>query len=376
MRLNKLVVFLIFVILFSTIPLSHCKSTASTDPAKNSFIEAIQAGRSYKLAEEEFMHDFGKKVNRQELSMLMIKLLEKLAYKNIGDLAKVLQPLYPYNDKPAPSKTYLPYILMASKLEVVSSSTKNKFTPYGLVTKEFFASVLLKALVLARPLNNYFPKDDVKFADNAKIKLSPRTGLIYAYKKKYITTNSLNAINPRSYVTREQALDIIYKVLVDEKAVLKLSEVEIKRARGEIPLFKIKSNDNKWGYKDSSGKLIILPQYTDAREFAEGLAAVCINGKWGFIDTASNLITKLEYEKVRDFHEGLAAVSSGGKYGYIDNTGKIAIKLQYLCDKEFESDSVDFKRGRATVKLAEQKYRIINKTGKIMERGTHLQSTN
>ena len=41
----------------------------------------------------------------------------------------------------------------------------------------------------------------------------------------------------------------------------------------------------KWGYVDSTGKLVIVPRFDATNSFSENLAAVQVDGKWGYIDT-------------------------------------------------------------------------------------------
>lgn len=338
---------------------------ASPQSASNeSRLETIQAARNYNLAEQEFMHDFDEKLTRQELAMLVVKMLEKLSYKNIGAVAQAMQIFYSYDDRPLPSQTYAPYIYLASKLGIVSSMSQNKFYPYGIVTRGMYATVLLRAMILARPFSACCVKDDVKFADDGKIYDWARAGIVFAYKSNYMDVNSKNEINPRGYVTRIQALDAVYRVLVKEKAVDRLAPDVLKRARGELPLYLKRSADLKWGYADGMGNFIIKPQFDDAGSFSECLAAVRLNNKWGFIDTSGNIVAKPDYERVHEFHEGTAAVSAGNKFGYIDNTGKLVIKLQYLSDYDFLTRLSDFNSGRAIVKLDNNKYRLIDKTGK------------
>ena len=42
--------------------------------------------------------------------------------------------------------------------------------------------------------------------------------------------------------------------------------------------------DNKVGFIDSTGKIIIEPKFNNALEFSEGLASARITGKYGYID--------------------------------------------------------------------------------------------
>lgn len=54
-----------------------------------------------------------------------------------------------------------------------------------------------------------------------------------------------------------------------------------------------------WGYIDSTGKMVIKPQFDNAEGFYEDRAAVKIKDKWGFIDTnGNNFIAKPQYKAV------------------------------------------------------------------------------
>ena len=54
--------------------------------------------------------------------------------------------------------------------------------------------------------------------------------------------------------------------------------------------------ENKmWGFVNSKGKIIIKPQYEVAKNFSNGLAAVCKDGKWGFIDKNQKLVIGYQF---------------------------------------------------------------------------------
>lgn len=90
----------------------------------------------------------------------------------------------------------------------------------------------------------------------------------------------------------------------------------------------------KCGFITETGKEIAL-EYDNVENFHEGLAAVNIGaevilscgfmlrgGKWGFIDTSGKIIIPIEYDSVRPFVNGKAGVELNGNYFYIDKTGK------------------------------------------------------
>ena len=54
----------------------------------------------------------------------------------------------------------------------------------------------------------------------------------------------------------------------------------------------------KYGYVDKKGKVVIEPQYENAKSFSHGLAGVCVNGKWGFIDKTGTLVIDTLFDDV------------------------------------------------------------------------------
>ena len=83
-------------------------------------------------------------------------------------------------------------------------------------------------------------------------------------------------------------------------------------------------------------------EYVDG--YVEELARVCLNDKWGFIDKSGTLVIPCKYDYAYSFSEGLAEVKLNGKYGFIDKMGTEVIPCKY--------DVIDYlKSGLASVKL-------------------------
>jgi hypothetical protein len=152
--------------------------------------------------------------------------------------------------------------------------------------------------------------------------------------------------------------------------------------------------EEKWGYKDSRGRVVIEPRYVVAQEFLPGgIAAVADEKEWSYIDTKGNVVIKpflfdngpdyfreglarfksadqfgffdqtgrkviaAQFDFAAPFSEGLAAVCKAGKWGFIDKKGRIVIPLRF-------EQVGDFKRGRAPVKLGGQ-LQSIDKRGRV-----------
>jgi len=98
--------------------------------------------------------------------------------------------------------------------------------------------------------------------------------------------------------------------------------------QGKIVPFYSATND-KYGYKDQSGKVIIEPKYDLAYPVEEGMAAVKLNGKFGYVNQDGKEIISPRYENTWKFIGGYAAVKSGGKYGFIDQKGDEIVPVIY-----------------------------------------------
>ena len=156
----------------------------------------------------------------------------------------------------------------------------------------------------------------------------------------------------------------------------------------------------RWGFVDVNGNTVIHPQYTAARPFSEGRAAVRVADKWGFIDLHGKMVIEPSYGWVEDqvmgaysygyarvraessnyfyidragrrafgrefpeagrFSEGLAVVKDPdtGLYGYLDTDGAYVIPPAL-------AEASDFSEGRAAVRMQDGKWAYIDRRGDI-----------
>jgi len=91
---------------------------------------------------------------------------------------------------------------------------------------------------------------------------------------------------------------------------------------GEKGLFPAKIDD-KWGFINKKGKVIINFQYEEVNIFVKGLAAIKLNDKWGFINEKGKVIIDFQYEEVWDFdYRGITIVIKDGREFCINKKGK------------------------------------------------------
>ncbi|MCK9639440.1 MAG: WG repeat-containing protein [Prolixibacteraceae bacterium] len=89
------------------------------------------------------------------------------------------------------------------------------------------------------------------------------------------------------------------------------------------------ATNNKYGYKDGAGKIVVEPRYDLAYPFTEGIAAVRLAGKYGYLDGRGKEIVAPKYDFTWHFIGGFAAVKLVDKFGFIDKTGREVIPLIY-----------------------------------------------
>ncbi len=127
-------------------------------------------------------------------------------------------------------------------------------------------------------------------------------------------------------------------------------------------------DNNKYGYKDSKGKVIIQPKYDLGLGFSEGLAIVQLNKKRGFIDKTGKEVITLQYDNAEDFSEGMAAVqNSEKKWGFIDKNGNIVVPYQYFQVGKFSEGLVAVYVGgkKLSYSVTGGKWGFIDKTGTL-----------
>jgi hypothetical protein len=132
-------------------------------------------------------------------------------------------------------------------------------------------------------------------------------------------------------------------------------------------LINCKEEDEKWGYMNISGEIIVKPIFAYAHPFNEGKAAVepvPLKRKhkrdehfYGFVDKNGEMVIPPIYQGADlKFSEDLCAVWNN-KFGYIDPAGELVIPYEFNLGQHFLEDM-------ACVQLTENgKYGFINRTG-------------
>ena len=123
------------------------------------------------------------------------------------------------------------------------------------------------------------------------------------------------------------------------------------------------------GYMDTTGKVVIPPQYEEAEAFSEGLAAVKVStwregyqttqDRYGYIDKTGRMALPARFYVAGSFSEGLANVCEEGVgCGYIDRTGRMVLAVPF-------TGLGEFREGVASALTHAGRMVFIDRTGRL-----------
>ena len=115
------------------------------------------------------------------------------------------------------------------------------------------------------------------------------------------------------------------------------------------------------GYIDETGRIVIPPRFVLSSQFSEGLAWIRTETFVGFINQLGNVAFELPDSFSMGFNDGLAAVATQTGWGFIDKTGRFISTKRYVQVEPFSDGLAAVAEGR----WKEAKYGFINKTGEV-----------
>lgn len=90
------------------------------------------------------------------------------------------------------------------------------------------------------------------------------------------------------------------------------------------------NSDNRNGFIDTTGKLVIPLSFSSVYDFKEGLAAFRVESLWGFINKKGKVVIKPQFDEVEfeGFKKGLCKARIDHQWGYINQKGEFVWKEQ------------------------------------------------
>jgi hypothetical protein len=132
-----------------------------------------------------------------------------------------------------------------------------------------------------------------------------------------------------------------------------------------------KANDGKFGYVDSSGRIVIPLQYVAASAFNEGRAIVGVYDeqarmRWGVIDRRNRWIVPPDrYDELGKYKEGRCGFRVGEKWGLLDIDGKVVVSPRF-------NHELVFHKGHAVVIDADKHPVYIDRYGRVKFKAPEL----
>jgi len=117
-------------------------------------------------------------------------------------------------------------------------------------------------------------------------------------------------------------------------------------------------NNNRYGFNDQQGRIVIANRYDAVKPFHQRLAAIMINDKWGFINLEEQIIVQPQLDSVGNFSGNLCIVKKNGLLGVINLSGRTIVPTQF---KQIEL----LGNGKLLVKK-EDKWGILNENGSVV----------
>lgn len=115
--------------------------------------------------------------------------------------------------------------------------------------------------------------------------------------------------------------------------------------------------DKLIGFINRQGEWIISPQFDKAKDFSpnDGLARVELNGRWGYVNEYGEMMYVENTEIIGTFFEGLCKGRKGDLVGFFNTSGEWVIPPKFQAVR-------DFKNGYAAAKSGDL-WGLINKEG-------------
>ncbi|SHF29412.1 S-layer homology domain-containing protein [Caldanaerobius fijiensis DSM 17918] len=207
-----IIIFCILLLIATLLPLPIY--AAASEPSSWA-APAVEWCKLNNLAEGIFYSDYQKYITREEIAMLFVK-----AYDFLEPSDEVVDSDYPFVDKYTPM--YKEYIQKAYQLGIVSGYGNNTFGALDNVTREQMSVMLVRFLNMVIlggiDYSGYLFYGD-GFSDSQKISPWARDSMLYLYHLGIIKGVSGDRIDPKGYVTREQAMVIVYRLLTNDSII-------------------------------------------------------------------------------------------------------------------------------------------------------------
>lgn len=135
------------------------------------------------------------------------------------------------------------------------------------------------------------------------------------------------------------------------------------------------TNEDRWGFIDTTGNLRIAPEYYEVGDFSDGLAVVKTEEenleeqeRWGYIDRTGNQVFEGKFDTAYDFSEGIALAETRDSVFTISKEGRVSVLFERgPLNLALVNGNSRFSNGLVTVWNEEtKKYGYVNQKGELV----------
>ncbi|MEO5946190.1 MAG: WG repeat-containing protein [Chitinophagaceae bacterium] len=248
------------------------------------------------------------------------------------------------------------YVLPSQKNLVRASKEVDRKTVHGLITTQ-------NKIIIPLEYNSLTVDGDlVMVTKNGKYGVLAITGKeMIPIEYSYLTTYPKDRVAKAEKDNKYGFIDLKENWLFEKsKSVFTLHGCNAGMVRCKV--------SNKFGYLDLKGNEVIVTKYDYAEDFNDdGIARVgntdtkSYKALYGYINKKGEVVIPLKYESLSLFTNGAAYAKDPetNRFGFLDKTGKWMLNPVYLSViRNFDE------LGGVWVKMTDDKYHYINKTGK------------
>ncbi len=209
---------------------------------------------------------------------------------------------------------------MTEVKEVKEYITIDKEGLYGLVNAKGETVIPNEYLYIEYAFDKYF----IAYKEGKGLGIIDKDGKV-AKEFQYDVLSQIGDYKILKGIDMDKGLTYIISENMQEITSLENAIVEIENEYIEI------YNDKSIKYITTNGELKTAKEILPSNK----LYAIYKNEKWGFEDKSGNIIVEPEYDYVTEFNMyGFAGIRKGNKWGVVDENGKIV----YECNFEFETE--------------------------------------
>lgn len=172
--------------------------------------------------------------------------------------------------------------------------------------------------------------------------MNDKLEFIVPFKYDYVIEQFPN--NENLFIVALQPDNDIFHGLINDKGKIVQPIIFSTISEFENEGFVRFSKNERWGFMDTQGNIIIDAKYDFVDVFTRGYAIVELNGKKGYINTKGDLIVQPQFTDCKDFNAGYAFVFTEKSYGIINNKGIFVMQVNKKVNpEELEIENIGIK---------------------------------